>query len=107
MAVLTVGVRKKVWAGLMRYEDFKEDGQPYDKRDLYNSSANTGAIADTDVWIDDNEGNTSTNTGFNTSLQVPIKTQLTASQKTLMFSAVAMARRSEETLKQWLGDIEA
>ena len=107
MAVLTAGVRKKIWAGLMRFDDFKNDGQPYSKHDLYNPSANTGAIADTDVWIDGNEGNTSTNTGFNTALQAPIKTQLTASQKTLMFSAVAMARRSEATLKQWLRDIEA
>lgn len=107
MAVLTAGVRKKVWAGLMRYEGFKEDGQPYSKLDLYNPSANSGAVADTDVWIDGNEGNTSTNTGFNSALQAPIKTQLTASQKTLMFSAVALARRSEETLREWLGDIEA
>ena len=107
MAVLTAGVRKKVWAGLMRYEGFKADGLSFSKLDLYNPSANTGAIADTDVWIDSNEGNTSTNTGFNSTLQTPIKTQLTASQKTLMFSAAAMARRSEATLKQWLRDIEA
>lgn len=107
MAVLAAGVRKKVWAGLMRFEDFNNDGQPFSKHDLYDPSANTGAIEDTDVWIDGNEGNTSTNTGFNSDLQAPIKTQLTASQKTLMFSAVAMARRSEATLKGWLGDIEA
>ena len=106
MATLTAGVRKKVWAGLMRYQDFKEDGQPYSNHDLYDPSANTGAIVDPSVWIDGNEGNTSTNTGFNSNLQTPIKTQLTASQKTLMFSAVAMARRSEDTLRSWLGDID-
>lgn len=107
MAVLTAGVRKKVWAGLMRFEDFKADGMSFSKHDLYNPSVNTGAIVDADVWIDSNEGNTSTNTGFNSELPTLIKTQLTASQKTLMFSAVAMARRSEATLKEWLGDIEA
>jgi len=107
MAAIAAGVRKKVWAGLMRYSGFKADGLSFSKLDLYDPSLNTGAIADTDVWIDTHEGNTGDTTGFNGALGTPIKTQLTANQKTLMFTAVAMARHSEDELRKWLGDIEA
>ncbi len=107
MAALSVADRTKVLKGLMRW--WSRNGTVIPgilKTDLYNPTSNTGAIADTDNWIDTHAGNTSQDTvGFNGALSNPVKANMPASEKTLMFIAVDCMRYNQALLETIFGDV--
>lgn len=81
MAYLSTEDRQRIWRGLMRYwSNIREILGAFSKNDLLD------AVVATDEWIDDNQ------TGFNTALPEPFKTEATQVQKTLLFCAVALMR---------------
>jgi hypothetical protein len=95
MAALTITDRTRIWRGLMRYWSDTHTPIGVLKSDLYNPTANTGAIADSDAWIDTHGGNTAPDTiGYNGALAVAVRNGLTTTQKTEMFCAVAAYRAS-------------
>jgi hypothetical protein len=107
MTVLTVAERQQVWRALMRWWSQRREPVAFSKRDLYDSSANSGAIAETDNWIDAREGNTAPDTtGLNGSLSEPFKTSATASQKSDVFIFVAARRRSVDILKKLFSEVD-
>ena len=107
MALLSIADRTRVWRGLMRRWSADLTTCAFSKLDLYNPTANTGAIADTDGWQDTHSGNTSADTvGYNGSLTVAMRTALTANQKTDVFLAVAAMRRGIDYLKSVFGEVD-
>lgn len=107
MALLTVADRTRVFRGLMRRWSNDRTSCAFTKPDLYNPTANTGAIADTDVWQDTHAGTTSADTvGYNGSLTVAMRAALTANQKTDVFLAVAAMRRGIDYLKSVFGEVD-
>lgn len=78
MAVLAEGDRQSVWARFMR--EFLGSACALTKAEI------RAAVDSTDDWID---GNT---IQYNNSLPVAAKNNLTATQKTLLFVAVALRR---------------
>lgn len=76
------------------------------KFDLYNPTADTGAIVDTDNWIDTHGGNTADTVGYNGALQNPYKTNAGVALKTLVFCAVAAMRVSEGFARQLFGEVD-
>jgi hypothetical protein len=107
MATLTVAGRTQVWRALMRWWSQSREPLAFLKDDLYDFGANTGAIADTDDWIDAREGNTAPDTvGFNGTLSEPFKTQATADQKSDVFIFVAARRRSVDILKRLFSEVD-
>lgn len=96
MAALAVADRTKIFHGIMRYwSDQRSAVGAMLKAELYNPTANTGAITDTDNWIDTHGGNTSADTiGYNGALAANVRTALTTTQKTELFCAVAAYRAS-------------
>ena len=81
MAELTQVDRERIWRGLMSYwSNLREVVALGNKDDLL------AAINATDTWINDNQG------GYNNALPAAAKNNLTASQKTLLFCAVALMR---------------
>ena len=79
----------------------------FTKLDLYSPITNTGAIVDTDSWIDTHGGNTTAdNIGFNGALTVAMRAAMTIDQKTDMFLATAAMRRGLEYLRSVFGDID-
>jgi hypothetical protein len=93
MAALEAADRAKIARGLMRYWSSQHRSIGILKADLYNPTANTGAIADTDNWIDTHSGNTSANsTGYNGALAANVRSALDVTTKTEMFCAVAAYR---------------
>jgi hypothetical protein len=65
------------------------------KLDLYDPGANTGAVAETDDWIDTHAGNTGDTTGFNGALSEPVKSNATAQMKSELFLVVASVRTDD------------
>ena len=107
MALLSVSDRTRVWKGLMRRWSNDLTSCAFTKLDLYNPTLNTGAIADTDSWIDTHGGNTTPdNVGFNGSLTVAMRAAMTVNQKTDMFLATAAMRRGIDYLRSVFGDID-
>jgi len=80
MAQLSSGDRARIWRGLQRYWSNLREGVAVDKADLL------AAVVATDTWIDDNAAS------YNAALPEAARTNLTASQKTLLFCAVALCR---------------
>lgn len=81
MAVLATSVREQIWRGLMRYWSRQ--------RSVFGSLTKSdlqAAVNATDDWIDQAAAS------FNTALPTTARNQLTATQKTLLFCAVALAR---------------
>lgn len=109
MAVLTVAERTEVLRGLMRWYSQPENRGVADigvstKNDLYNPTANTGAIADTDNWIDGNsDANITVNQGYNNTLPATVRNQYNATAKTIVFIAVAARRLNKTALERVLG----
>lgn len=93
MATLPTEDREKVYRGLMRYWSRIWESMPLSKTELYD------AVVATDVWIDDNQS------AYNQSLPAAAQTNLSLAQKTLLFSAVAIARASITLLKMIFGGI--
>jgi hypothetical protein len=109
MAALSIADRTRIWRGLMRRWSHPDSRQTcaFTKFDLYNPTANTGAIADTDNWIDTHGGNTAPDTvGFNGALTVAMRAALTLAMKTEMFVAVAAMRVSPEFARRLLGEVD-
>ena len=107
MALLAVADRTRVWRGLMRRWSNDRTSCAFNKNDLYNPATDTGAIADTDGWIDTHGGNTTAdNIGFNGALTVAMRAAMTINQKTDMFLATAAMRRGLEYLRSVFGDID-
>ena len=109
MAALSIADRTRVWRGLMRRWSHPDSVQtaPFTKFDLYNPTTNTGAIANTDDWIDAHGGNTTAdNIGFNGALAVNMRTGLTLAMKTEIFVAVAAMRVSTEFARRLLGEVD-
>jgi len=92
MAVLSTADRERIWRGLMRLwsKDFVET-------DVSKSDLQT-TINETDTWIDNNQS------GYTSSLTHGAS--FTATQLTLMFCAVALARVSITFLRRVLGEVE-
>ena len=82
MAQLDSTDRARIWRALMRYWSNLREVCGVSKADLL------AAVDATDVWIDDNAGS------FNSALPVAARTNLTATQKTLLFCCVALMRVS-------------
>lgn len=92
MAVLTTEERKQVHNGLMRHwSRLREVVAGLTKADLL------AAIDATDDWINSNA------TSYNNALPTAAKNNLTATQKTLLFCAVAARRAGLAFAKQILG----
>ena len=107
MALLSIADRTRVWRGLQRRWSNDLTSCAFTKLDLYNPTLNTGAIADTDSWIDTHGGNTTPdNVGFNGSLTVAMRAAMTVNQKTDMFLATAAMRRGIDYLRSVFGDID-
>jgi hypothetical protein len=100
MAVLSGAQRTKVKNALMRYWSVTAENIAFIKADLVT------AVGETDVWIDSNEGNSSTNQGYNVALSGGFKTGATAGQKSDCFIFVAAMRRSEDLLKRIFAEID-
>ena len=95
MATLTTEDRRRIWRGLMRYwSNLREALGALSKNDIQE------AVNATDAWIDDNQAS------FNTALPQAARDELTQSQKTLLFCAVALARVSIPTLRRALGEVD-
>lgn len=108
MAALSIQDRTRVWRGLMRYwSSTKEAIGAVTKSDLYNPTANTGVVADTDNWIDTHGATTTADSvGYNGALAVAMRSALTTPQKTLIFCAVACMRVSPAFARQLLGEVD-
>ena len=107
MALLAVADRTRVWRGLMRRWSNDRTSCAFNKNDLYNPATDTGAIVNTDTWIENHQGLTSADTvGFNGALTVAMRAAMTINQKTDMFLATAAMRRGLEYLRSVFGDID-
>jgi len=80
MAQLEAADRQRIWRGLMRYWSRLREVVVVSKPDL------AAAVEATDAWIDDNAAS------YNQALPSAARANLTASQKTLVFCAVALMR---------------
>lgn len=97
MPTLSEADKQKVWRGFMRYlsrQDINDTVPENIKQDIKN------AVDATDNWIDTNQ------VGFNTALPATFKDNASQEQKTLLFSAVALMRVSEDLLRQILGELD-
>lgn len=92
MAQLSTEDRQRIWRGLMRYWSGEWEAVDGDKAELYTT------VAETDAWIDDNQAS------FNGALTYAAN--YTATQKTLIFCAVALARVSIAFLRRVLGEVD-
>lgn len=93
MATLPTEDRQRVWRGLMRYWSVFRIPLSLSKSELQ------AAVDATDTWIDDNQ------TSYNTALPQVARDNLTATQKTLLFCAVALARVSIAVLRRVFGEV--
>lgn len=97
MAALSVAARRKIWKGLMRW--WSSRGVTVSgilKTDLYNPTANTGAVAEADNWLDSAEGNPAPSTGYNNALSDPFKSNATVLMKAELLLIVAAVRTGIE-----------
>lgn len=82
MAELNTTDRQRIWRGLMRYWSNLREICGVSKTELL------AAVNSTDTWIDDNQ------LSYNQALPSAAQSGLTATQKTLLFCAVALMRVS-------------
>lgn len=95
MAVLNSAIRQKVTNGLMRYwSSLFETVTGINKLDL------RVTVDAADDWIDTNSA------AYNAALPTAARDNLTATQKTLLFTAVALARVSVPLLKRVFGEVD-
>jgi hypothetical protein len=94
MAVLPDTDRQRVQRGVMRYLSGLRQPLALTKADLQ------AAVNATDAWIDTNAG------AYNTALPVAARTNLTATQKTLLFCVVAAMRVSPAFARALLGEVD-
>jgi hypothetical protein len=106
MAALSVADRTRIWRALMRRWSTDKVTCNFLKTELYNSTTNTGAIADVDDWIDTHSGLTGNTTGFNGAFSVVMRAALSADQKTDIFLAVAAMRRGLDYIRSVFGETD-
>lgn len=95
MAVLTTGERQEVWRGVMRYwSSLRELIAVLSKDDLL------GAVNATDTWINDNAAS------YVAALPAAAQTNLSGTQKTVLFCAVALRRVSKAFAKAVFGEVD-
>jgi len=94
MAQLSDEDRKRVWRGLMRFWSRDRELMALDKPEL------RAAVDATDTWIEDNQAS------FNAALPLPARTDLTATQKTFIFVAVAATRMSVAFARRLFGNVD-
>lgn len=94
MAQLSTADRQRVWRGFMRYISMLHEPIGIDKIELQ------AAINATDTWIDNNQSS------FNSALPVASQSGMTASQKTLLFCGVALARVGLSVLRRVFGRVD-
>ena len=94
MAELSSEGRAQVWRGMMRYLSKTREPIAIIKSDLQS------AVIATDVWIDNNAAS------YNAALPAAAQAGLTATQKTLLFVAVALARSSADLLRRVFGRVD-
>ena len=94
MAELSTEDRQRVWRGIQRYLSNAWEENSLSKAELQ------AAINSTDVWINNNVAS------FNSALPPAAQSGLTATQKTLMFVAVALARVNIPLLRKVFGEVD-
>ena len=94
MAILSDTDRTRIWRGIMRYWSRLEETIPISSVELRD------AINATDQWIDDNQ------TSFNNALPNSAKTNLTLTQKTVLFCIVAAMRVSPALARAIIGEVD-
>ena len=94
MAELSEQDRQRIWRGVQRYWSALFEGTNYSGPEL------RAAVDSTDTWIDANE------TGYNTALPEPFKSNATQAQKTLMFNVVAAMRVSPAFARKLIGEVD-
>lgn len=94
MATLPTEDRIKVWRGLMRWWSKDRERVGITKAQLQ------AAVNSTDEWIDSSQAS------YNTSLPTAARTNLTTTQKTLLFCVVALARVSISFLRRVIGEVD-
>ena len=80
MAVLSAEDRARIWRALQRYWSQLWETLALSDPDIL------AAVEATDAWIEDNQA------AYNNALPLAARTNLTATQKTLLFCAVALMR---------------
>ena len=80
MAILSDNARLQIWRALMRYWSSLRELLDLNKSELL------AAVVATDVFIDGIQGD------YNSALPAAARTALSALQKTMLFSVVALAR---------------
>lgn len=95
MAVLPESDRLRIWRGLMRWwSSLRESLASISKDDI------KAAVDAADQWMDDNT------VSFNSALPATFRTNSTASQKWLLFLAVALMRCDLGKLRQLFGEVD-
>ena len=94
MAVLPDADRLRVWRGLSRWWSNNREVFGLTKAELQ------AAVAATDVWIDNNAA------AYNAALPVAARNRMTATQKTLLFVAVALMRQGIGFLKSIFPEVD-
>lgn len=103
---LTVQQRTQVWRVLMRHWSANNAPTPgVTKFDLYNPTTDTGAIVSADLWLDTNQGATTSGPGYNSALPAAVRTNLTSGQKALILTAVTLMRYDVALLRRALGEV--
>ena len=95
MAQLPTADRQRIWRGLMRYWSAERESiGACQKTDLL------AAVEATDTWIDNNQA------AYNAALPALARTNLTTTQKSLLFCAVALMRVSAGALRRLFGEVD-
>ena len=93
--ILSDADHERVFRGLMRFWSREEESiAALVKSDLLD------AVTATDDWIDQNQG------AFNLALPLTARSNLTASQKTLLFVALALMRHDPGFLRRLVGELD-
>ncbi|HXF44871.1 MAG TPA: hypothetical protein VNK91_02015 [Burkholderiaceae bacterium] len=107
MAALSIADRTRVWRALMRRWSNERTACAFLRAQLYDPAANTGAVAETDAWVDTHSGLTTPDTiGYNGALNVTMRAALSINQKTDLFLAVAAMRRGPDYVRSVFGEID-
>ncbi|MCK5605553.1 hypothetical protein KAR91_26910 [Candidatus Pacearchaeota archaeon] len=94
MATLSTEDRQRISNGLQRFWSRLFEGMNFNSPELL------AAINATDTWIDDNQAS------FNSALPAVAQSNMTATQKTLLFCVVATMRMGIGFLRNLVGEVD-